>query len=466
MAWAFTNTAPDVQDLYLEQIDPANAKRYRTPQGWADFDVREETIRVKGQPDEKLVIRSTRHGPVISDGSAGYESVIDTSRYVLALRWAALDADNQTVLAGMRANMAGNLDELAAAFAAHHSPMQNLVAADTSGKTLFRTIGVVPTRAADNDIRGFAPSPGWEAKYDWTGWVPREQQPQTTGEQIAAKGWLATANQRIHAKDFPVFIGGDWVTPERFDRIETLLAAKPKHTAASMRDVQADTVSTATLHLLPVLRATKSDHAQANAALASLKDFDGNMRADSAAPLIFAVWADELTRAVIGPKVGEDKLKALYGKRTFRAGLETIVLDAGNAAAWCGNAGCAKQSSQALSKALDRIVAMQGSDAGAWRWGRDHVALSAHKPFSNVAALARWFDVKVPVGGDPWTVNVAQYYPNVPQLTFAARHAPSMRAIYDLADPEKLQFIYQTGQSGLVFSSRYRDMSDECAQVR
>ena len=55
----------------------------------------------------------------------------------------------------------------------------------------------------------------------------------------------------------------------------------------------------------------------APAALATLKGFDGNMRADSAAPLVFAYWADELTRGLIGPKLGDARFKALYGKRTF-----------------------------------------------------------------------------------------------------------------------------------------------------
>src|SRR5205085_5710678 len=76
VAWAMTNTGPDVQDLYLEQVDPADSSRYRTPTGFAAFDSREETIHIKGQPDEKLVIRSTRHGPVISDGNAAYADVI------------------------------------------------------------------------------------------------------------------------------------------------------------------------------------------------------------------------------------------------------------------------------------------------------------------------------------------------------------------------------------------------------
>ena len=45
------------------------------------------------------------------------------------------------------------------------------------------------------------------------------------------------------------------------------------------------------------------------------------------------------------------------------------------------------------------------------------------------------------------------------------RHAASLRAVYDLADLEQSRFIYQTGQSGLVFSPRYRDMSTTWAET-
>ena len=465
MAWAYTNTSSDVQDFYLEQINPDNAKQYRTPTGWADFVQREEVIKVKGQPDEKITVLGTRHGPVLSNGNPTYEDVIDGKRYVLALRWAALDADNQTIDAGLRANYAQSVDQLVASYANYHSPMQNLVAADTGGKTVYRAVGRVPLRGAQNDVRGMAPVPGWEAKYDWAGWVKPEETPHVDDAAIQAKGWLATANQRVVAQDYPYFIGADWVTPERFDRIESLLAKTPRHDWQSMREVQVDQLSLSTRRLLPVLQATQSQHPQAAQALALLKNFDGTMAADQGAPLVFALWADELTRGLAVPKLGEAKFNALYGKRSFRSGLESMLLDAKTSAAWCGAQGCAAASSQALSRALDRIVAQQGSDVSAWRWGSAHPALSGHRPFANVAALARFYDVAVPVGGDGWTVNVAQYWANQPLKPFAARHGPSLRAIYDLADLEQSRFVYQTGQSGLVFSSRYRDMSEQWARV-
>jgi penicillin amidase len=466
VAWGFTNTGPDVQDLYLEQINPANALQYRTPDGWADFGRREETIKVKGKPDEKIVVRSTRHGAVISDAQASHGQVLDLRKYVLALRWLALDPDNRTVVAGMLSNQAQTVDELTSAFALYHSPMQNVVAADTQGHTQYRAIGRAALRRPENDLRGVAPAPGWDAKYDWVGELPQADNPHVDQPAIDTKGWLATANQRIHPADFPSFITSDWNTPERFNRIEVLLAAKPRHTAASLRNVQADIVSTASLKLLPLLRATKSDHALAPAALAQLEGFDGTMRSDRAAPLILAVWADELTRGLFVPRLGLGKFNSLYGKRNFRQGLETILGDPQVGTDWCAPTGCAEQSGRALARALDRIAAQQGNDPAAWRWGMAHPAQSTHKPFGNVAALAGIFDVRVPTGGDNWTVNVGQYWTNDPIARFANRHAPSLRAIYDLADLEKSQFIYQTGQSGLVFSPRYSDMGDSWVAVQ
>ena len=133
---------------------------------------------------------------------------------------------------------------------------------------------------------------------------------------------------------------------------------------------------------------------------------------------------------------------------------------------WCAPKTCAAHSSEALTRALERISAMQGTAVASWQWGKAHIATSSHRPFSNVPALAKLFDVAVPTGGDPWTVNVGQYWLNEKKQPFANRHAASLRAVYDLSDLDKSQFIYQTGQSGLALSGRYRDMSDEWAAVK
>lgn len=465
VAWGFTNTGPDVQDVYLEAIHPDDPGRYRVPAAgdepaWAAFDTREEVVSVKGQPDVRHTVRLTRHGPVISDVPGRNSGLVDPRRYALALRWTALDVDNGNVAATLRSNRAQTVAELLEALRDFQAPMQNVVMADRGGRIAYKAAGKVPLRHPDNDIRGVAPSPGWDARYDWVGWLPYEQTPEDDG----SRGWIATANQRIHAADYPHFLTQDWVPPYRQDRIVELLAATDKHDQASFAHLHGDIVSKATQRLLPHLRKLRSTHALAEAAMNTLQDFDGGMRADGAAPLIFSVWVDEFTREVLGGRLGQARFEALYGKRLFRSGVE-LILETDNRF-WCGDAGCEAVATRALDRALERIRGEQGDDVGRWRWGTAHPAISAHRPFSNVPALAPWFDVRTPTGGDPFTVNVGQYHLDKADAPFANRHAASLRAVYDLADPEKSVFIYQTGQSGNAFSPRYRDMAADWAAVR
>ncbi|MGC3985673.1 MAG: penicillin acylase family protein [Pseudorhodoferax sp.] len=463
-AWGFTNTGPDVQDLYIEQIKPDDPMSYRVDdvQGqaaWARFDQRTETIRVKGRADVQHTVRSTRHGPVLSDAQSAHAKLIDLNRYVLALRWTALEADNKTALAMQRVNEAGTVGELLTAFSDYHSPMQNVMMADTTGRIAYKAVGRVPLRRPDNDIRGIAPAPGWDPRYEWAGWLPYADTPAHGAGEGAQPAWIANANQRPTPPDYPYFIGQDWAVPYRFDRIVDRLGATPHHDARSMAQLQGDTVSLATQRLLPFLRKASSSHPLALGVQRMLQGFDGDMHGDSAAALVFSVWVDELTRGLLVPRLGQERFDALYGKRHFRGTVET-ALEADDAW-WCAPRGCADQAGQALTRALDRLSKLYGDDPSRWRWDVAHPALSVHRPFGNVDLLARWFDVRVPTGGDTFTVDVGQYWPNDAKNPFASRHAASLRAIYDLADLERSQFIYQTGQSGLVFSSRYRDMAKE-----
>jgi penicillin amidase len=466
-AWGFTNTGPDTQDLYLEQIDPANAKQYRTPTGFAAFTEREEVIKVKKQPDVRYTVRTTRHGPVVSDAQSGYDGVLNKSKYAIALRWAALDADNLSLVAGLGIMKAKTVAELEAAFSTYHSPMQNVVMADTAGQTLYKAVGKVPLRATGDDIKGMSPSLGWDVKYDWAGWLPYANTPEVRATAIDKKGWHATANQKIHADDYPHFIGQDWAQSYRLERIDTMLAQTQKHTVASMAMAQADTLSLSTPKVMPSLLSVQSDHPMAAAVMTELKRFDGHMTTNSVAATIVNVWRDELAHAMLGDKLGADTFKLVYGKRQFRQGMEEMLAaDQGKGnKTWCAPQSCQERYTAAFDATLEKLGKLYGRDLSLWTWGAVHPAMSSHRPFSSVPVLNKLFTVSVPSAGDPMTVNVGQYFLAEPTDTYANRHAASLRAVYDFSDLEKSQFIYQTGQSGLVFSGRYKDMANEWSKV-
>ena len=165
VAWGFTNSGPDVQDTYLERIKPDDASQYQTPDGWAKFDARQETIRVKGQADVTITVRSTRHGPVLSDvalaglppDQLGPPGAAQT--YVLALRWTGLEPDLDLTGAGLKMNTAQSVAEFAEALRGWGSPMQNMAVADADGHIALISPGRVPVRKPDNDLMGPGPGP-------------------------------------------------------------------------------------------------------------------------------------------------------------------------------------------------------------------------------------------------------------------------------------------------------------------
>jgi penicillin G amidase len=475
IAWGFTNTNPDVQDLYVERFKPDDPMQVQTPRGWERLVGVSEDIRVNGAPSENLVVRVSRHGPMISDagGVAGEVAGIEgNAPYGLALRWTALDADSDPIAAGLAISRATSAAEFVeAATRLWVAPMQNMVVADRAGQIAFVSAGRVPMRKRDNDLMGLVPAPGWDARYDWDGFIPAAQTPR---EAQPARGWIATANQRIHGNDYPYFVTSEWAAPYRQQRIEQLLRARDKHGAADMAAMQADVLSLATQRLLPWLQRTRSEHALAAAALATLKDFNGEMKADAAAPLVFSAWSRQLVRAVFTDELGGPAVyERVLGARSFRDALEGVLER--NDGWWCDDKTtpdqaetCEQMSTLALTRALDELQRRFGADVAAWRWGKAHIARSEHRPFSRIEALAPLFELRVPTGGDTYTVNVGRVGVKPDGTTgelYLNEHAPSLRAIYDLGDASLSRVMHSTGQSGLPWARHYRSFVSPWARA-
>ena len=471
IAWGFTNTGPDVQDLYIERIKPDDPAQYQTPDGWAPFETSTEKIAVKGQPDVTIAVRRTRHGPVISD-AGGHDDVLGAKGrpgYALAMRWTALDPDGDTVATGLAFNRATSVQTFVAASKGWIAPMQNMLVADREGRIGFVAPGRVPVRQPDNDLHGLVPAPGWEARYDWAGWVPVDETPR---EFDPARGYIATANQRIHGKDYPHYLTSDWALPYRQRRIEQMLQDRPRHSLDDLRAIQADEYSLAALKLLPYLKKASSPHKLALAAQDQLANFDGRMAVDKAAPLILWTWTRHLTQALFAENMGAEFYERTLASRTFRDALEgALERDDSH---WCDNTTtrvvetCAMQADSAFSSALAELKFRFGDDVSKWQWGQAHQARSEHRPFSRVRGLASLFEARTPVGGDTFTVNVSRvsFRPDpVTSELYLDEHGPSLRALYDLADPAQSRVMHSTGQSGIALSPLYKRWVKPWAQA-
>ncbi|QWD64884.1 penicillin acylase family protein [Polynucleobacter sp. MWH-UH2A] len=457
-AWSFTNTNPDVQDTYLEQLDPNNPSMYRGPNGMLPFTVRQEIIDIKGAAPLTFIVKETRHGPVISDSYARVQRVIDTDRYALALRWTALDHENQSVAGLLEMNRAKDLDSFKAALHKNYAPMQNVVMADTEGNISYQAAGVAPKRTLHQGLYGIAPAPGWDKQYDWAGYLPFDQLPVSNNPE---QGWIATANQQIIAANNPNPLTADWDVPTRYDRIVQLIKARNAFDTQYVKTMQSDTLSLGATPLLELFKSSQPKHPLGTKVLELIQNFDGNMSADSPSALIFNAWADQLTRNVYS------RLSYLffdnYGARNFRYPLISVLQNPNSP--WCDIPKtptvetCAESSNIAFDRALEYLSDQYGNDPKSWSWGKAHTAISEHRPLSKIPVLGKLFNITTPFPGDSFSINVGRLELNNSSNPYETLQAPSLRTIYDLSDLEKSLFIYQAGQSGWVQSPWYRNMS-------
>jgi penicillin amidase len=466
VAWGFTNTASDVQDLYIERVNPANPRQYQTPDGWADFGMRSETIRVKGQPDVQLLVRSTRHGPVISGALPLLDrTALDARTHVIAFAWTALRPDDRSLQGALGFNTANNWEQFLAAARDFSSPQQNVVYADVDGNIGFVAPGRVPVRGPANDLHGLAPAPGWEARYDWQGFVPFEALPQRFNP---ASGRVVTANHKIVDPGYQPFLTSEWSLPYRADRINAMLdaqsAAHAPFSVPSFQAMQYDHVSLAALDLLPIVRGTQARTQRGVDAMKLLATWNGGMDVDRPEPLIFNAWMREFSRRLLLAPLGADLMRDYFDQRNAQPMLIDVLKNPHGQGHWCNvpadgalpaAADCKALLAVTLETTLDALEKRYGGAPGSWRWGKAHYVVMEHRPFGKVPALSSWFDIELPVPGDTYTVNVGRYSFKDDVQPFASRHAAGLRAVYDLSNLDASRFIQSSGQSGNVLSRLY-----------
>jgi len=441
IAWALTSLEPDVQDLFVEDLDPADPSRYRWRGEWRTFETRREAIRVRGGADVPVEVRRSVHGPIVSDVLEGAGAL----GRAVALRWAALDGADRTAEALERLNRASGWPDFLAALRLFHAPPQNFLYADVDGHIGYTAAGSVPIRPRAD---GLLPVSG-AGDDDWAGYVPFDALPRTFDP---ARGFLVAANNRVASDEYPYAVTGDWPEPYRARRITERILAKAKLGVDDVRSIQLDQVSLQAAELLPFLLDTVPADAESREALAKLAAWNREFAPGSAPAAIYAAWYAALSR-MPQDELGETPLGGLRSRfliNAFRAGSD-----------WCDDVStparesCAAFRARALSDAVALLRSRLGSDSSRWRWEDLHRARFPHGVFDAVPGLRRVFSLEKKQGGDASTVNVGAYRLDG---SFRMTDGPSYRQIVDFAGPDAALFVHTTGQSGNVFDRRYRDL--------
>ncbi len=457
IAWGMTLAYTDCEDLFVEQFDPQNPRRYRFRDEWLEAEVLPEPIAVKGQAEphvEQVLI--TRHGPVISD-------VVGYPQQRLAVNSMALRPCPATK-GWLLLDGAHDWDSFVDAMRYIEAPQLNVPYADVEGNIGYWVTGKVPVRAKG---QGMVPAPGWTGEYEWLGEVPFEEMPHALNP---AQGYVVTCNHRIVPDGYPHFLGNVWMSGYRARRIVDVLESVKKVSLDDCRALHIDYTCIPGGEFVQRLAGFSSPDPDVQRALELLRGWDGRLSADSVGGTLYEVVRYTLVRNLFEPALGAELTSRWMGRGFHPVlmqsneffGHDTVtllhLLDAPDSW-WVKQAGGREALlSRSLKQAMDWLTKELGPDTSAWQWGRIHRAIFPHamgmqKPLDQVFNRG-----PLPIGGDADTPCQTAFVPGEPYDNKA--WAPSFRQIVDLGDLSRSLCIVPPGQSGHLASPHYDDLAE------
>jgi penicillin G amidase len=481
IAWGYTNLGPDVQDLFIEKVNPDNPNQYEVEGKWVDFETRVENIKVGGGDPVEITVRISRHGPIISDSYGPLKDEVEPKdkeaqpfkdksgvalpeHYAIAMAWTALRPSTPfEAIWGF--DKAQNWEQFRAAARNFHVPAQNIIYADVDGNIGYQTPGDIPIRKKGD---GTLPVPGWTSDFDWTGYIPFDELPYACNPE---SGYIATANNQVYPRDYPYLITMDWDYGQRAARIVDMIQnARGKIDIPYVQSMHGDSKSLNAETLVPILLSFKLDPELATVRDQFLASWDYQERIDSVSTTLFETFWSNLLSDTFNDDLPKDYWPT-GGGRWYEVMRELVTQP--NSPWWDDKDSEAVVETRddmfvrAFEESVKQLQKDYGKDPAKWpAWGKLHTATFRNQTLgeSGIGPIEALFNRgPFSTSGGKSIVNATAW--NIGE-SFEVVTLPSEREIVDLGNLDNSLAIHTTGQSGHAYNTHYDDMAPLWATVQ
>lgn len=442
IAWGVTNVGPDVQDLYIEKVNPKNPHQFEYDGKWYNAEVVKHEIKIKGKPSENFEVLYTKNGPIIDE----LVSPVNNKNLKFSMQWTALDSTNE-LEAIIKINRAKNWTEFENALKDFKSPAQNFVFADNSGFIGFKANGNIPIRKKGT---GALPVPGYTSEYGWKGYIDYDKLPKIVNPD---SGYISTANTKT-IEDYPHYLANIWAQPYRKNRIDEVLSSKNDFTYEDMQALQMDTKNLHAQEFIPKILSNLSDDTiQTHKKIIELlKKWDFNDDKNKPQTLIFNEIMEKIKTTIYTTDMNKDVYNFFKHKNYLTDRILRNAFEGKTSAFIEQNGGLRKVLNTSFISAISSLEKQYGNNPNNWKWGDFH-ALQFQHPIGKTSAFLGHFlnSKKIPINGSGVTVQAARQ-----NEKGIVNHGASWRFVYDFSTKTGYHTV-APGQSGHFLSQYYTD---------
>jgi penicillin amidase len=417
VAWGMTAFAADTEDVYVERVNPSNARQIADRGRWIDMTVEKEAIVTKGREPYVYDRLYTPHGVVVA---------LDPERHLaFAVRWAGFEPGTAPELAALALDRAGSSGEFRAALARWRMPAAEFVFAGVDGQVGRQVAALVPGRAGWG---GALPVPGDAGAFEWRGWAALDDLPRAS---TPASGFVMSANG----------------SAARLNRIGATLQGPGARSLEGFKRLQQDVLAWNGGQLIPLLSHLHAERADVEEARQRLLGWDGKLTVTSTEAALYVAWERRLLGGLAAlrvPRVLVDR----YVAQAASVLVPAILHPSGQ---WF-DAGFRGRDVLLLTSLADAVDEVSDKvPAGDREWGARHRVTFAHP--LGITTLARERFSVGPIAAPGYAETVA----SIPLASRDRSIGPSFRAVMDAGNWDRSVAVNAPGQSGNPGSRHYRD---------
>ncbi|HEY8404968.1 MAG TPA: penicillin acylase family protein [Flavobacteriales bacterium] len=463
LSWGLTMLLNDDMDFYYEKRSADNPLLFLYDGEYMQAEVKQHTIKIKGEADTTIQVIHTIHGPIINEVFEGMNSDVPISMY-----WTYTKKVNRTMNAFYGLNNANDLKTFASHLPDIHAPGLNVNYGDKLGNIAWW--GCASLIKRPTEINSFTILDGTTSSTYPLGFYDFSVNPKCINPE-----W----NYIYSANDWPqaLKVGGDdslqllwypgYYKPQyRADRIREVLETRNDWDSESIQQLMNDYTNKADASLMSLWHDDLIKSGVLNeeryVPYHDLFNWNGEYAPHLAQPTLFNKILYHYLRLTVEDEIGEELFHLLL--QTHLVQRTHTHLYRQNQSKWWDNVNTPSKETreeiivQAFKVSVNELENQFGKNIQNWQW-KNACTLELRHPLSVVPVLGKLFTIAAkPVYGGNETVMQSGFKLNGTG-TYNIIHGSQMRIIVDFAHVDSTLNITPSGNSGHLMSKHYDDQA-------